>query len=131
MEGDLANQCDVCSGHLNLCGEKNKVGNGQVKRGPGEENEAESSERAKVPHDEGEEPQLSDHGVHTLHSKHETDSLSLKTKTTSELEGQGDGMIRFGRTEEYGHQLVERNTVAMEYVSNDVLQLWLFGYQKW
>lgn len=43
MEGDLADQCNVGCGHLNLCGEKDEVRHDQIERRPDAEDEAEGS----------------------------------------------------------------------------------------
>lgn len=120
MEGDLADQCNIGCGHLELCGEKDEIRHDQVERRPDAEDEAEGSESAKVPHDKWEEPKLGDHRIHSLDSEHETDGLGLETQAASELEGEGNIVVGFGCAEEDRHQLVERNTVAVGVVSKPV-----------
>lgn len=129
MEGDLADQRDVCGGHLEFRGEKDKVRNDQVKRRPDEKHEAESSESAKVSHHKGEKPELGNHGIDTLYSEHESDGLGLETQSSGELEGQSDAVIGLWRTEEHGHQLIEGNTVAIGAVSI-MHSAFAVGYQE-
>lgn len=125
MEGDLADQCNVGGSHLDLCGEKDEIRHDQVERRPDAEDEAERSEGAKVSHDKWEEPKLGDHGIHPLDSEHETDGLGLETQAASKLEGEGNIVVGFGCAEEDGHQLVERNTVAVGVISEAVRNSWV------